>query len=84
MVSPIKIILIVPLLLLILFFVLKMQNRIVYRFSLILIALLGIVFVINPDFTTALAHALNVGRGNRFAFLFMCYSGVYIYTNVVF
>ena len=41
----------INILLLILFFVLKMQNRIIYRFSLIIIALIGIVFVINPDFT---------------------------------
>lgn len=75
MLSPIKVILIVPLLLLILFFVLKMQNRIVYRFSLILIALTGIVFVINPDFTTQLAHKLNVGRGTDLLFYLCAIAG---------
>lgn len=75
MLSPIKVILIVPLLLLILFFVLKMQNRIVYRFSLILIALTGIAFVINPDFTTELAHKLNVGRGTDLLFYLCAIAG---------
>jgi hypothetical protein len=75
MLSPIKIILIIPLLLLILLFVLKMQNRIVYRFSLILVALAGIFFVINPDFTTQLAHALNVGRGTDLLFYLCAIAG---------
>lgn len=75
MLSPIKVILIVPLLLLILFFVLKMQNRIIYRFSLIIIALIGIVFVINPDFTTELAHKLNVGRGTDLLFYLCAIAG---------
>ncbi len=75
MLSPIKIILILPLLLLILWFVLKMQNRVVYRFSLILIAIAGIVFVINPDFTTELAHTLNVGRGTDLLFYLCAIAG---------
>ncbi len=75
MISPIKIILIIPLLMLILFFVPKMQNRIVYRFSLILIALAGIFFVINPDFTTELAHKLNVGRGTDLLFYLCAVAG---------
>ena len=75
MLSPIKIILILPLLLLIIFFVLKMQNRMVYRFSLILIALAGIFFVINPDFTTSLAHKLNVGRGTDLLFYLCAVAG---------
>ena len=75
MLSPIKIILIIPLLLLILLFVLKMQNRIVYRFSLIMIAVAGIFFVVNPDFTTTLAHELNVGRGTDLLFYLCAVAG---------
>ena len=75
MISPIKVILIIPLILLILFFIIKMQNRIVYRFSLIAVALTGIVFVINPDFTTTLAHKLNVGRGTDLLFYLCAVAG---------
>jgi|ERR1043165_1236452 hypothetical protein len=75
MLSPIKIILIIPLLLLIVFFVLKMKNRIVYRFSLIIIAVVGIFFVIYPNFTTSLAHKLNVGRGTDLLFYLCAIAG---------
>jgi hypothetical protein len=75
MLSPIKILLIVPLLLLILLFVSRLQNQTVYRFSLILIALVGIFFVINPDFTTTLAHKLNVGRGTDLLFYICAVAG---------
>jgi hypothetical protein len=75
MLSPIKILLIVPLLLLILLFVSRLRNQTVYRFSLILIALLGIFFVINPEFTTTLAHKLNVGRGTDLLFYVCAIAG---------
>jgi hypothetical protein len=75
MFSPIKIILIIPLVLLILFFMLQMRNRIVYRLSLILIAVAGIFFVVNPEFTTTLAHKLNVGRGTDLLFYLCAIAG---------
>jgi hypothetical protein len=75
MLSPIKILLIVPLLLLILLFVSRLRNQTVYRFSLILIALIGIFFVINPEFTTTLAHKLNVGRGTDLLFYICAIAG---------
>ncbi len=75
MISPIKIILIIPLLLLIVFFVFQLRNRTIYRFSLILIAVLGIFFVVNPDFTTQLAHKLNVGRGTDLLFYICAIAG---------
>src|SRR6476620_733689 len=75
MLSTIKILLIVPLLLLILLFVSRLRNQTVYRFSLILIALVGIFFVINPEFTTTLAHKLNVGRGTDLLFYICAVAG---------
>jgi hypothetical protein len=75
MLSPIKILLIVPLLLLILLFISRLRNQTVYRFSLILIALVGIFFVINPEFTTTLAHKLNVGRGTDLLFYICAIAG---------
>jgi hypothetical protein len=75
MLSPIKILLIVPLLLLIMLFVSRLRNQTVYRFSLILIALVGIFFVINPEFTTTLAHKLNVGRGTDLLFYICAIAG---------
>jgi hypothetical protein len=68
MISPIKIILIIPLLLIIILFVLQLRNRTIYRFTLILIAMAGILFVVYPDFTTKLAHKINVGRGTDLLF----------------
>ena len=75
MLSPIKIILIVPLLVLIVFFIFQLRNRTIYRFSLILIALVGIFFVVNPEFTTHLAHKLNVGRGTDLLFYICAIAG---------
>lgn len=75
MLSPIKIILIVPLLVLIVFFIFQLRNRTIYRFSLILIALVGIFFVVNPEFTTQLAHKLNVGRGTDLLFYICAIAG---------
>jgi len=75
MLSPIKIILIVPLLVLIVFFIFQLRNRTIYRFSLILIALVGIFFVVNPEFTTRLAHKLNVGRGTDLLFYICAIAG---------
>ena len=75
MLSPIKIVLILPLLLLIVLFVSRLGNQTVYRFSLILIALTGIFFVINPEFTTTLAHKLNVGRGTDLLFYVCAIAG---------
>ena len=75
MISPIKIILIVPLVLLVLLFIVQLRNRTFYRFSLILIVLIGIFFVINPDFTTTLAHKLNVGRGTDLLFYICAVAG---------
>jgi hypothetical protein len=75
MLSPIKIILIIPLLFIIFLFVLQLRNRTTYRFTLILIALAGILFVIYPDFTTRLAHKINVGRGTDLLFYFCALAG---------
>jgi hypothetical protein len=75
MLSPIKIILIVPLLIIIILFILQLRNRTTYRFTLILIAMAGIVFVIYPDFTTKLAHKINVGRGTDLLFYFCALAG---------
>lgn len=75
MLSPIKIILIIPLVLLIIFFVLQLRNRIIYRLSLILIAVVGIYFVVDPQFTTRLANKLNVGRGTDLLFYLCAVAG---------
>lgn len=75
MLSPIKIILIIPLLFIISLFVLQLRNRTIYRFTLILIAMAGILFVIYPDFTTRLAHKINVGRGTDLIFYFCALAG---------
>jgi hypothetical protein len=75
MLSPIKIILIIPLLFVVFLFILQLRNRTTYRLTLILIALAGILFVIYPDLTTTLAHKINVGRGTDLVFYFCALAG---------
>lgn len=59
----IKIILAVPLLLISLLFFARLKNQIFYRSFFILIACVGVFFVLNPNTTTTVAHILGVGRG---------------------
>src|SRR5580698_6371612 len=73
--SPIKIILIIPLLLLVIFFVVQLRNRTFYRFSLIIISIIGIFFVVDPDFSTTIAKKLNVGRGTDLLFYLCAVAG---------
>jgi small membrane protein len=61
--TPIKILLAVPLLALALLFLTRLQNQTFYRLSLIGIALAGVVLVVFPELAAAVAHAAGVGRG---------------------
>ncbi|QJW91712.1 DUF2304 domain-containing protein [Spirosoma taeanense] len=61
--TPIKILLALPLLLLILRFVTRLHDKTVYRISLILISAVGIGLILFPDASNVIANALGVGRG---------------------
>ncbi len=83
MITPIKIILLIPLVLLVFLFVVQMRNRVVYRLSLVFIALVGIFFVLSPETSTALAHKLNVGRGTDLL-LYLCAIAGFISATVIY
>lgn len=59
----IKIILVIPLLLVIIVLLKNIQNNMLYRSALALIAGIGIFFIIFPDLTTFIANKVSVGRG---------------------
>lgn len=74
--SPIKIVLLIPLLAIAILFVLQLRNKTFYRATLIVLMLVGIVFVLDPDLTTAIAHMLNVGRGADLLFYVCIIAGI--------
>jgi hypothetical protein len=82
----IKIILLLPLVLLIIFFLPRLRNKTFYRLSLIGISILGIVFVLFPDITDKLAHFVGVGRGaDLITYLFIIFffmAGVLLYSKI--
>lgn len=86
MISPIKIILLIPICLLLLFFLLKQKEKLTIRIAIILVSLIGIVFVIFPDFTNTIADTVNVGRGaDLVIYLFMIlafFAVLYLYGKI--
>ncbi len=76
MFSPIKIILIVPILFLILLLITQLRNKTFSRMIMILIGMIGIIFIIYPDSTTTIANRLHVGRGTDLLLYFSVISGV--------
>ena len=68
--SLIKILLILPLGATLLFLISRLRNPTFYRFTFILFAIIGIIFVLDPELTNELAHRLNVSRGADLLFYF--------------
>lgn len=66
--TPIKILLALPLLILILYFLTRLNDKTVYRVSLILIASAGIGLILFPNASNIIANALGVGRGTDLVF----------------
>ncbi len=56
-------ILIVLLVVAAIFCIRSLQMRIVTRIAVILLATVGVIFVLRPELTNAIAHKLGVGRG---------------------
>ena len=61
--TPIKILLALPLVLIILRFLPRLNDKTVYRVSLIFVALVGICLILFPDISNIVANKLGVGRG---------------------
>ena len=82
----IKVILLIPLLGLIVFYITRLRNRTFYRLALILISALGVLFVIFPSVTDRLAHMVGVGRGaDLVTYLFIVFfflGGVNLYSKI--
>jgi len=82
----IKVILLIPLLLLIIFYLPKLGNRTFYRLTLIGISLVGILFVLFPSLTDKLAHFVGVGRGaDLVTYLFIVFfflAGITLYSKI--
>ncbi len=82
----IKIILLIPLVLLILFFLTRLRNKTFYRLSLIGVSIVGIVFVLFPDLTDKLAHLVGVGRGaDLVTYIFIVFffmAGILLYSKI--
>ncbi len=82
----IKIILLIPLVLLIIFFLPRLRNKTFYRLSLIGVSAVGIVFVLFPGLTDQLAHLVGVGRGaDLVTYIFIVFffmAGIILYSKI--
>lgn len=82
----IKIILLLPLLGLILFFIPRLKNRTFYRLFMIVVAIVGVLFVIFPSTADRLAHIVGVGRGadliTYVAIMFFFVAGIILYSRI--
>ena len=61
--TPIKILLALPLLALVLLFLTRLHNQTFYRLSLMLVAVAGIALVLFPELSAQIARYVGVGRG---------------------
>lgn len=84
--DPIKIILLVPLILLLVFLVTRFKSQILFRLSLIFILFSGAVFVLFPSLTNRLAAWVGVGRGADLviylSIVFFFLFGILIYAKI--
>lgn len=82
----IKIILVLPLVLLIIFYLTRLGNKTYYRLALIAISATGILFVLFPSLTNTIAHWVGVGRGaDLITYLFIVFfflGGVNLYAKI--
>lgn len=82
----IKIILLLPLLGLILFFIPRLKNRTFYRLFMIIVAIAGVLFVVFPSAADKLAHIVGVGRGADLimyvSIMFFFVAGIILYSRI--
>lgn len=82
----IKIILLLPLLGLIIFFIPRLKNRTFYRLFMIVVAIIGAVFIAMPSAADKLAHLVGVGRGADLvmyvSIIFFFVAGIILYSRI--
>lgn len=82
----IKIILLVPLILLIIFILTRLKSQLAFRLSLIFVLLSGVVFVLFPSVTNQLAELVGVGRGADLiiylSIVFFFLFGIMVYSKI--
>ena len=66
--TPIKILLLVPLLAVLILTLTARRHKKAYRLLFVALVVTGIVFVLDPELTNVIAHALNVSRGADLVF----------------
>jgi hypothetical protein len=79
---PIQAILIALLLLIGGIYLTALSSRLVSRLALLSLLTVGIVFVINPDLTTRIAHSVGVGRGTDLLLYLFCLSSVTVFLKL--
>lgn len=82
----IKVILLLPFIGLILYYITRLRNKTAYRLSLIFISSIGVLFVLFPTIPNEIAHLVGVGRGaDLVTYLFIVFfflAGVNLYSKI--
>ena len=79
---PIQAILIALLLLIGGIYLTALSSRLVSRLALLAIVAAGVVFVINPELTTRIAHGVGVGRGTDLLLYLFCLASVTVFLKL--
>jgi len=79
---PIQAILIALLLLIGGIYLTALSSRLVSRLAMLSLIATGVVFVINPDLTTRIAHSVGVGRGTDLLFYLFCLASVTVFLKL--
>lgn len=86
MISLFKIILLIPFLLILLFFLFKPKEKLFIRVFIFTISILAIGFIMFPSVTNVVANALDIGRGaDLIVYIYIVFSFfaiIYLYTKV--
>lgn len=80
--NPIQPILIVLLLVAAIFGIRSLRMRIVTRMVVVVVATMGIVFVLHPELTNSIAHKVGVGRGADLMFYLFSLASTYAFLIV--
>jgi len=82
----IKLLLIIPLVLVAIYFLIRSKDKLSFRLIYLFISLIGIVFVLSPDLTNKIARHMHVGRGAdliTYFFMVMAFSfSIYLYSKI--
>lgn len=75
----IKQILFVGILIISIIYITKVRNFLIDRVILALLMLIGILFIIFPNFTSVIANAIGIGRGADLVFYLFIFSTLFIF-----